>query len=97
MEMTRNEAVKIAPALVAYTESNHNSVLWRKLDASKRNIRKGQTVIVAKMDYETGEVQYIQAKVTSVSPGFDGPMVRVAANGCSWRVDGNHEYQPVSR
>ena len=93
--MTRDEALKLTPELVAFAESKYDSALWRKLDALTTDLRKGQAVVVAKKDYETDKIDYVRAKVSSVKPGFDGPEVRVTADGCSWRVDGNHSFQPV--
>lgn len=96
--ITREEAKHLVPDLVAFTENSKTDWdLWEKINAIEVKARRGQKVIVAQRNYETGKHTYIRAKVSSVTRDWrneDGPVIRVVAGNISWRVDGSDHFLP---
>jgi len=101
--LSRDEAFKLCPDLVTFTELDGGMsnpqwhALYDKIDSGMATFKKGQRVLVAAeppKDHKTfGGKQYKVCKVTSVIHGDyrneDGPVIRVGDDAGTWRIDGN--------
>lgn len=96
--ITRNEAWKLAPILVAYTEGTSND--FDAVNDAMNKSRKGQSVVLAQKNYKNPfKSKYFIVKVSSVKhdclEAEDGPVIRVTDGIYSWRTDGCDFIFPV--
>lgn len=100
--LSRDQAFKLAPDLVRFTEMDMKDNAWsdlcEKIDAGMHAFKKGNRVLVAHTPsdpkYKTmGGKQYRVCKVTLVDyasiHAVDGPAIRVGDDTGTWRIDGN--------
>lgn len=91
--ISRSEAVRIAPAYVAFIEKGAGAQRFEKVDTACSKLIKGQKVLT----FHDG--QYVVCKVTSVNrdtyQADDGQVIRVSNGEFSWRVDGVHWAFPI--
>lgn len=102
--LSRDEAFKLAPDLVLFTEleggmSNpkwHD--LFEKIDSGMAKFKRGNRVLVTSTPDDpkhktAGGKQYRICKVTSVDhnsyQAIDGPVIRVGDDTGTWRIDGS--------
>jgi hypothetical protein len=96
----RSEAVRLAPAYVAFIEKGAGARRFEKVDKACSKLTKGQDVVTFK-DFECTEDggQYVLCKVSSINrntyQAIDGPVVRVSNGEYSWRVDGVNWAYPI--
>lgn len=98
--ISRDEAAKLAPDLVTFTEDRGEHDLFSKVDEAQNKVKRGQTVVVAFKNWkEPTKSTYAIVQVSSVKHGDwrneDGPVIRVTDGKMSWRTDGCDWIAPV--
>lgn len=91
MIIDRTQAIKLAPKYVAFVEGDFNC--FNDVESKFQQLKKGQQCLSYR------DNQFIKCKVSQVSHNdpraIDGPLVRVADNEGSWRVDGCYYAYPI--
>jgi hypothetical protein len=89
--ISRKDAMKMAPAYVAFVEGNFGK--YGAVDKAFSKLKRGQAVIT----YRDGK--FVAAKVSSIDNddfrAIDGPVVRVSDGEYSYRVDGDKYAYPM--
>lgn len=98
--ITREEAERIVPDLVMFTENRGDHDLFDKIDEAQNKVKRGQQVVIAFKNYkEPTKSVYAYVQVTSVKNDWrneDGPVIRITDGKYSWRTDGCNWIAPIN-
>lgn len=96
--LSRDEAYKLAPDLVEFTEGKED--LIDNVEAAQSKAKRNQKCVVAFKDWQNRHKPvYALVKVSSVNKhcieAEDGPVIRITDGLMSWRTDGSDWIAPV--
>ena len=96
--ISRDEAFKLAPDLVSFTEGNEK--LFDKVNDAHNGVKRRQKCVVAFKNWEKRHASvYALVQVTSVNnhcyQAVDGPVIRITDGKYSWRTDGSDWIAPI--
>lgn len=100
--ISRKEAARLAPYLVAFTETGDKNDEWdlfTLIEAAQNKVKRNQQVVVAFKDYkDPTKSVYARVRVTSMKYNWrseDGPVIRITDGKASWRTDGCDCIAPI--